>query len=89
MLDKTNIKIERETMKHKIDKKSFAGIFSIPVKSKKTTTQKNTRFSKLQKLAYKYNYLLEKECGNYIIDDNDGGEWVCRTLNEVEEILTK
>ena len=37
----------------------------------------------------KYNYLLEKECGNYIIDDNDGGEWVCRTLNEVEEILTK
>ena len=35
--------------KHKIDKKIFAGIFSIPVKSKKPATQKNTRFSKLQK----------------------------------------
>ena len=64
---------------YKLDRKCFAGIFSI---------QKNTRFSKLKKMASKYDCLLEKEGSNYIIDDIDGGEWVCKTLNEVEDILT-
>lgn len=67
--------------KNEIDYNAFAHIFSIPVK------RKNTRFAKLISLALENNLLLDKECGKYILDDNNGSEWVCSTLNEVEQII--
>jgi len=67
---------------NKVDKTLFAGIFSMPVKRKK-----NTRFAKLILLALENNLMLGKECGKYILEDSEGSEWVCSTLNEVEQII--